>query len=98
MRGVPLSDRILVRTLKQAEEVAAIPGFTIEQDPKERPLRGEVLAVGPGRILETGALVPMTLKQGDLVMYGKYSGMEVKIGTETLLVMSEPDVMLKLVD
>jgi chaperonin GroES len=95
MKGIPLSDRILVKPDKEEEKVGSI---IIGKDAASRPLRGTVVAVGPGRTLETGTLIPMSLRPGDTVMFGKFSGSEIRLGQEDYLVMSEPDVLMKLVD
>lgn len=95
MKGIPLSDRILVAVDTEEERIGSI---IVGRDQTQRPLKGTVVAVGPGRILETGQLVKMTLQPGDKILFGKFSGMEVRLGDQGYLVMSEPDVMLKIVE
>lgn len=91
MKVTPLSDRILVKADPKEETVGTI---IIAQ---ERPLSGSVVAVGPGRVLETGQLVPMNVKVGDKVFFGKFAGSPLRLGDEEFLVMSEPDVLVKVV-
>ncbi|HOV98849.1 MAG TPA: co-chaperone GroES [Bacteroidota bacterium] len=86
----PLSDRIVVRP-SQAEEKTK-GGIIVPDTAKERPVWGEVIAVGPGRISDDGKVIPMSIKVGDKVLYGKYSGTEVNIEGEELLIMRESDV------
>ncbi len=86
----PLSDRIVVRP-SQAEEKTK-GGIIVPDTAKERPVWGEVIAVGPGRISDDGKTIPMSVKVGDKVLYGKYSGTEVNIEGEELLIMRESDV------
>ncbi len=86
----PLSDRIVVRP-SQAEEKTK-GGIIVPDTAKERPVWGEVIAVGPGRISDDGKTIPMSIKVGDKVLYGKYSGTEVNIEGEELLIMRESDV------
>jgi chaperonin GroES len=87
----PLHDRVVV---KRTEEERTSPGgIVIPDSATEKPIRGEVLAVGNGKILDTGDTRPLDLKVGDSVLFGKYSGTEVKVNGEDLLVMREDDVM-----
>ncbi|HEY3876132.1 MAG TPA: co-chaperone GroES [Candidatus Kapabacteria bacterium] len=86
----PLHDRLIVRPA-QAEEVTK-SGIIIPDSAKEKPVQGEVLACGPGKYDEAGKLTPMGVKVGDLVLYGKYSGTEVPIDGEDVLIMRETDV------
>jgi chaperonin GroES len=96
MKGVlsmnvkPLSDRILVRPLDAEEKTAG--GLYIPDNAKEKPQKGEVVAVGPGRAAESGAKIEMALKPGDKILYGKYSGTEVTIDGAEFLIMKESDV------
>ena len=85
----PLADRVVVRSLEDAEQTRG--GLFIPDSAKEKPQQGEILAVGPGRFDE-GKRVPMDLKVGDRVLYGKYSGTEVTIDGEQLLILRESDV------
>ena len=87
----PLGDRIVVRRLE--EETKTAGGIYIPDSATEKPSEGEVLAVGKGRIANNGDLLPMEIKSGDKVIFGKYSGSEVKVGDETLLIMREEDVL-----
>ena len=87
----PLHDRVIVKRLETERTTAA--GIVIPDNAGEKPDQGEVLAVGPGRRDETGKLVPMDVKVGDRVLFGKYSGQTVKVEGEELLVMREEDIM-----
>ena len=91
MKVRPLHDRLLVRRLEEKE--ASSGGIIIPDTAKEKPQQGEVLAVGNGRILENGTKVTLDVKVGDKVLFGKYSGTEVKLDGEELLVMREEDLM-----
>ncbi|MFP5350489.1 MAG: co-chaperone GroES [Gammaproteobacteria bacterium] len=87
----PLHDRVVVRRLE--EERRSAGGIVIPDTAKEKPIQGQVVACGNGKILEDGKVRPLDVKVGDKVLFGKYSGTEVKIGTEELLVMREEDIM-----
>ena len=87
----PLHDRVVVRRLE--EERKSPGGIVIPDTVKEKPIQGEVVAVGKGKILESGSVRPLDVKPGDKILFGKYSGTEVKIGNEELLVMREEDIM-----
>jgi chaperonin GroES len=87
----PLHDRVIVRRLD--EERKSPGGIVIPDTAKEKPIQGEVTAVGRGKILENGETRPLDVKPGDKVLFGKYSGTEVRIGNEELLVMREEDIM-----
>src|SRR5262245_47682349 len=87
----PLHDRVVVRRLE--EERKSPGGIVIPDTAKEKPIQGQVVAVGNGKILEDGKSRPLDVKVGDKILFGKYSGTEVKIGTEELLVMREEDIM-----
>jgi chaperonin GroES len=87
----PLHDRVVVRRLEDERKTAG--GIVIPDTAKEKPIQGEVVAVGKGKILENGSVRPLDVKPGDRILFGKYSGTEVKIGTEELLVMREEDIM-----
>jgi chaperonin GroES len=91
MRFRPLHDRVLVRRIEAEEKTAG--GIIIPDTAKEKPQQGEVLAVGPGKRDETGKLVPPDVKAGDEILFGKWSGTEVKIDGEDLLIMKEDDIM-----
>ncbi|HWJ23047.1 MAG TPA: co-chaperone GroES [Gemmatimonadaceae bacterium] len=86
----PLADRVVVKALEEAEQMRG--GLYIPDTAKEKPQQGEIVAVGPGKY-EDGKLVPMTVKVGDKVLYGKYSGTEVTIDNESLLILRESDVL-----
>ena len=86
----PLADRVVVKALEEAEQMWG--GLYIPDTAKEKPQQGEIVAVGPGKY-EDGKLVPMTVKVGDKVLYGKYSGTEVTIDNESLLILRESDVL-----
>ena len=86
----PLADRVVVRALEETEQMRG--GLFIPDTAKEKPMQGEVIAVGPGRF-EKDKRVPMELKVGDKVLYGKYSGTEVTIDNEQLLILREADVL-----
>ncbi len=87
----PLHDRVIVRRIE--EERKSPGGIVIPDTAKEKPIQGEIIAVGKGKVLEDGSIRPLDVKVGDKVLFGKYSGTEVKIGTEELLVMREEDIM-----
>jgi chaperonin GroES len=87
----PLHDRVVVRRLEGEEKTKG--GIIIPDTAKEKPQEGEVIAVGPGARDESGKLVPIDLKAGDRILFGKWSGTEVKIDGEELLIMKESDVM-----
>jgi chaperonin GroES len=87
----PLHDRVLVRRIDADEKTAG--GIIIPDTAKEKPQEGEVVAVGPGDRNEKGELVPLELKAGDRVLFGKWSGTEVKIDGEDLLIMKESDIL-----
>jgi len=91
MKIRPLHDRLIVRRLEEERKSAG--GIVIPDTVKEKPVQGLVLAVGKGRILENGDIRPLDVKAGDKVLFGKYSGTEVRIDDEELLVMREEDVM-----
>jgi chaperonin GroES len=86
----PLADRVVVKALEETEQMRG--GLYIPDTAKEKPQQGEIVAVGPGRFDE-GKRVPMELKVGDKVLYGKYSGTEVTIDGEQLLILRESDVL-----
>ena len=91
MKFRPLHDRVVIRRLEGEEKTKA--GIIIPDTAKEKPQEGEVIAVGPGARDEAGKLIPIDLKAGDRVLFGKWSGTEVKIDGEELLIMKESDVM-----
>ena len=87
----PLQDRVIVKRVE--EETTSAGGIVLPDSATEKPIRGEVLAVGPGKILDNGEKRPLEVKVGDTVLFGKYSGTEVKLDEEELLVMREEDIM-----
>lgn len=87
----PLHDRVVVRRLGSEEKTAG--GIIIPDTAKEKPQEGEVIAVGPGARNEQGQIVPLEVKAGDKVLFGKWSGTEVKLDGEELLIMKESDIM-----
>jgi chaperonin GroES len=87
----PLHDRVVVRRIEAEEKTAG--GIIIPDTVKEKPQQGEVIAVGPGGRDETGKLIPIDLKVGDRVLFGKWSGTEVKLDGDELLIMKESDIM-----
>jgi chaperonin GroES len=87
----PLHDRVLVRRIDAEEKTAG--GIIIPDTAKEKPQEGEIIAVGPGARNEQGQLVPLDVKAGDRVLFGKWSGTEVKIDGEDLLIMKESDLL-----
>jgi chaperonin GroES len=91
MKFRPLQDRVVVRRLE--EETKTAGGIIIPDTAKEKPMQGEVIAIGPGGRDEKGNLTPMGVKAGDRVLFGKWSGTEVKIDGEELVIMKEADIM-----
>ena len=91
MKFRPLHDRVVVRRLTAEEKTAG--GIIIPDTAKEKPMEGEVVAVGPGARNEQGAIVALDVKAGDRILFGKWSGTEVKIDGEELLIMKESDIM-----
>ena len=87
----PLHDRVVVRRLEQEEKTAG--GIIIPDTAQEKPMEGEVIAVGPGARGEDGTLHPLDVKAGDRVLFGKWSGTEVKLDGEELMIMKESDIM-----
>jgi len=87
----PLQDRLLVKRLEEKEQVQG--GIIIPDTAKEKPQQAKVLAVGPGRVTDDGKLQPIEVKVGDTVVFGKYSGTEVKVDGDDLLIIREDDVL-----
>ena len=87
----PLADRILVRRIEEKESIRG--GIIIPDTAKEKPQEGEVVAVGPGRVTEDGKRIAMELKKGDRVLFGKYSGTEVKLDGNEFVILREDDVL-----
>lgn len=91
MKFKPLADRVLVKRTEETKKTAG--GIIIPDTAKEKPSQGEVLAVGAGARDDSGKIIAMTLKVGDKILFGKWSGSEVKIDGEELLIMKESDVL-----
>jgi chaperonin GroES len=91
MKFRPLHDRVVVKRVEQEEKTKG--GIIIPDTAKEKPQEGEVIAVGPGARNEDGEIVPLDVKEGDRVLFGKWSGTEVKIDGEELLIMKESDLL-----
>jgi chaperonin GroES len=90
MKVRPLHDRILV---ERVEEEIRKGGIIIPDSAKEKPQRGKVIAAGPGRVDENGKRIPMDVKKGDSILFGKYSGNEIRVGDDEYLIMREDDVL-----
>jgi chaperonin GroES len=91
MKLRPLHDRVIVKRLQEEEKT--VGGIIIPDTAKEKPQQGKVIAVGKGKILENGEVGPLTVKEGDRVLFGKYSGTEIKIEGEEHLIMREDDIL-----
>jgi len=91
MKIKPLQDRVILKRVE--EEAKTSGGIIIPDTAKEKPQQGKILAVGPGKVLDSGTRVEMTVKKGDKVLFGKYSGSEIKIDGEELLIMREDDIL-----
>jgi chaperonin GroES len=87
----PLHDRVVIR--RKEEETTSAGGIVLPGSATEKPIQGEVVAVGKGKILENGDVRPLDVQVGDTVLFGKYSGTEVKMNSEEVLVMREEDIM-----
>ncbi len=87
----PLHDRIIVRRIEEGEQ--KIGGIIIPDSAKEKPQQGKVIAVGAGKIKDDGKRIPLDVKEGDTILFGKYSGQEIKIGGEEHLIMREDEVL-----
>ena len=91
MKFRPLHDRVVVKRLGEEEKTAG--GIIIPDTAQEKPMEGEVIAVGPGERSDDGKLTPLDVKAGDRILFGKWSGTEVKIDGDDLLIMKESDIM-----
>jgi chaperonin GroES len=91
MKFRPLQDRVLIRRIEAEAKTAG--GIIIPDTAKEKPMEGEVVAIGPGARSENGTLHPLEVKPGDRVLFGKWSGTEIKLDGEDLIIMKESDVM-----
>ena len=91
MKFRPLHDRVVVRRIEEDTKTAG--GIIIPDTAKEKPMQGEIVAVGPGGRDESGKLIPIDVRAGDKVLFGKWSGTEVKLDGDELLIMKESDIM-----
>ena len=91
MNVKPLEDRVILKPMEAETKTSG--GIIIPDNAKEKPQKGEVVAVGPGKVSDKGQKIPMTLKQGDKVLYGKYSGTEVTVDGTDYLIVRESDVL-----
>jgi chaperonin GroES len=91
MKIKPLQDRVIIKRLEEEQKTAG--GIIIPDTAKEKPQQGKILAVGPGKVLDSGTRLEMTVKDGDIVLFGKYSGSEVKIDGDEVLIMREDDIL-----
>ncbi|MDI6025086.1 co-chaperone GroES [Corticibacterium sp. UT-5YL-CI-8] len=91
MKFRPLHDRVVIR--RADSDIKSKGGIIIPDTAKEKPQQGEVIAVGPGSRDESGTLVPLDVRAGDIILFGKWSGTEIKIDGEDLLIMKETDIM-----
>ncbi len=87
----PLGDRVVVEPLEKEEKTTS--GIILPETAKEKPQEGEVLAAGPGRTDENGKRIPMDVKKGDVVLFAKYSGTEIKVNDKKLLILKESDIL-----
>ena len=87
----PLEDRVVIQQIEAEEKTAG--GIVLPDTAKEKPQRGKVLSVGPGKMLDSGERSPISLKEGDEVLFGKYSGQEIKLDGEEYLIMREDEVL-----
>jgi chaperonin GroES len=91
MKVRPLHDRVLVKRVEEKEVVKG--GIIIPDTAKEKPMEGEVIAAGPGKIMEDGKRAPMDVKAGDRILFGKYSGTEIKIDDQDYVIMREEEIL-----
>ena len=91
MKLRPLHDRVIVKRIDEEEKTSG--GIIIPDTAKEKPQQGKVIAVGKGKILENGKVMPLTVKKGDRILFGKYSGTDIKIDGEEHLIMREDDIL-----
>ena len=89
----PLADRVVVKPIEREEVTKG--GIVLPDTAKEKPQEGEVITVGPGRLSEDGKRMPMDVKKGDIVIYARYGGTEIKIGDEELIILRESDILAK---
>jgi chaperonin GroES len=91
MNVKPMEDRVILKPMEAEQKTAG--GIIIPDNAKEKPQKGEIIAVGPGKVNDKGAKIEMTLKKGDKVLYGKYSGTEITIDGQEYLIVRESDVL-----
>lgn len=91
----PLEDRVVIKQIEAEEKTAG--GIVLPDTAKEKPQRGKVLAVGPGKLLDSGSRAEIGLKEGDEVLFGKYSGTDIKVDGEEVKILRESDVLAKIV-
>jgi chaperonin GroES len=91
MKTRPLHDRVLLRRIEEKETVKG--GIIIPDTAKEKPMEGEVISVGPGKVMEDGKRSPMDVKAGDRVLFGKYAGTEIKIDDKDYIIMREEEIL-----
>jgi chaperonin GroES len=91
MKVRPLHDRVLVKRIEEDEVVKG--GIIIPDTAKEKPMEGEIMAVGPGKVSDEGKVTPLDVKKGDRVLFGKYSGTEIKIDEEDYVIMREEEIL-----
>ena len=91
MKFRPLHDRILVKRIEEEQQTRG--GIVIPDSAKEKPVEGEIISIGTGKVDETGKVLPLDVKAGDRVLFGKYSGTEIKIDGQDYLIMREDDVL-----
>ena len=96
MHMKPLADRVVVKPLEETETMKG--GIIIPDTAKEKPMQGEIIEIGPGRTTDDGKKMPLEVKKGDRVLYGKYSGTEVSIGDQEYLIMRESDIFAVIQD
>lgn len=94
MKLKPLADRVVVKPIDEQEQKRG--GIIIPDTAKDKPMQGEIIAVGPGRVTDDGRKLPPVVKKGDRILFGKYSGTEVEIDDQKLLVMRESDILATL--
>ena len=91
----PLGDRLIVEVLEEEEQT--VSGIVLPDTAKEKPQRGRVLAVGPGSRNDEGSIIPMEIAEGDEIIFSKYGGTEVKLGSDDVLILRESDVLAKVI-
>jgi chaperonin GroES len=95
MKIRPLEDRVVIKQIEAEEKTAG--GIVLPDTAKEKPQRGKVLAVGPGKLLDSGERATIAVKEGDEVLFGKYSGTDIKIDGEEIKILRESDILAKIV-